>query len=75
MAGRGNALSESMEDYLEVILDLESTQKVARTKDIADKMGVQRGSVTGALKNLEEKLNLNSKHRKSTNLNSTESGI
>jgi len=48
-------LSESMEDYMEVILDLEETQKVARTKDIAEKMGVQRGSVTGALKNLGEK--------------------
>ena len=48
-------LSESMEDYMEVILDLEETHKVARTKDIAEKMGVQRGSVTGALKNLEEK--------------------
>jgi DtxR family Mn-dependent transcriptional regulator len=28
---------------------------VARAKDIADRLGVQRGSVTGALKNLEEK--------------------
>lgn len=48
-------LSESLEDYLEVILDLEKTQKVARAKDIAEKMGVQGGSVTSALKNLEEK--------------------
>ncbi len=40
---------------LEVILDLEKIQKVARAKDIAEKMGVQRGSVTSALKNLEEK--------------------
>ncbi len=52
-------LSESLEDYLEVILDLESTHKVARAKDIADKMGVQRGSVTSALKNLEEKKLIN----------------
>lgn len=50
-----NELSESLEDYLEVILDLELTMKVARAKNIADKMGVQRGSVTSALKNLEEK--------------------
>jgi DtxR family Mn-dependent transcriptional regulator len=49
------ALSESLEDYLEIILDLEQTWKVARAKDIASKMGVQRGSVTSALKNLEEK--------------------
>lgn len=48
-------LSESLEDYLEVILELEQAQKVARAKDIADKMGVQRGSVTSALKNLKEK--------------------
>ncbi len=48
-------LSETLEDYLEVILDLEKTKKVARAKDIAENMGVQRGSVTSALKKLEEK--------------------
>ncbi|CAN2041344.1 DtxR family transcriptional regulator, Mn-dependent transcriptional regulator [Candidatus Magnetomoraceae bacterium gMMP-15] len=48
-------LSESLEDYLEIILDLEKKNKVARAKDIADKMGVKRGSVTGALKSLGEK--------------------
>ena len=48
-------LSESLEDYLEVILELEKTQKVARVKDIAEKMGVQRGSVSGTLKSLKEK--------------------
>jgi len=52
---KNNGLSESLEDYLEIILDLEETQKVARAKDIAEKMGVQRGSVTSALKSLEEK--------------------
>lgn len=35
-------LSESLEDYLEVILDLEVTHKVARAKDIAEKLGIQR---------------------------------
>jgi len=55
MARQKAQLSESMEDYMEVILDLEKTHKVARTKDIAEKMGVQQGSVTGALKTLEEK--------------------
>lgn len=50
-----NDLSESVQSYLEVILELESTQKVARAKDIAERLGVQRGSVTGALKSLEEK--------------------
>jgi DtxR family Mn-dependent transcriptional regulator len=48
-------LSESLEDYLETILELEQRQKVARAKDIAEKLKVQRGSVTGALKNLAEK--------------------
>jgi DtxR family Mn-dependent transcriptional regulator len=48
-------LSESMEDYLETILELESQYKVARVKDIADKMGVLSGSVTSALKQLADK--------------------
>lgn len=55
MPEKKNKLSESLEDYLEVILELESTQKVARVKDIAEKIGVLRGSVTGALKTLAEK--------------------
>ncbi|MEJ2040212.1 MAG: metal-dependent transcriptional regulator, partial [Desulfosarcinaceae bacterium] len=45
-------LSESLENYLEAILELEKTHKVARAKDIADKLNLQRGSVTGALKTL-----------------------
>jgi len=56
---KGRLLSESLEDYLETILELESDQKVARAKDIADRMGVQRGSVTGALKALVEKRLIN----------------
>ena len=48
-------LSESLEDYLEVILDLEREKKVARAKDIAQRLGIQPGSVTGGLKSLEEK--------------------
>ncbi len=50
-----NPLSESLEDYLEAILRLETTDKVARQKDIAEAIGVQRGSVTSALKVLAEK--------------------
>ena len=52
-------LSESLEDYLEVILDLERENKVARAKDIAQKLGIQPGSVTGGLKSLEEKSLIN----------------
>ena len=48
-------LSESLENYLEVILDLERTQKVARAKEIAERLQIQPGSVTGALKSLAEK--------------------
>lgn len=56
---KSNELSESLEDYLETILSLERAVKVARAKDIAEKMGVQRGSVTSALKNLAEKKLIN----------------
>jgi DtxR family Mn-dependent transcriptional regulator len=45
-------LTESMENYLEAILELERPHKVARAKDIADKLHIQRDSVTGALKAL-----------------------
>ncbi len=45
-------LSESLEDYLETILELQTTNTVARSKDIAEKMNIKRGSVTGMLKKL-----------------------
>ncbi len=48
-------LSESLENYLEVILGLEEKNKVARAKSIAEKMEVKRASVTSALKSLSEK--------------------
>ena len=47
-----NELSESLEDYLETILELQTTRTVARSKDIAEKMDIKRGSVTGMLKKL-----------------------
>jgi DtxR family Mn-dependent transcriptional regulator len=52
-------LSESLEDYLETILYLEKAQKVARAKDIADRLGLQRGTVTSALKSLADKALIN----------------
>jgi DtxR family transcriptional regulator, Mn-dependent transcriptional regulator len=52
-------LSESLEDYLETILDLQTTHKVARSKDIAEKMSIKRGSVTGMLKSLAQKKLIN----------------
>ena len=48
-------LSESMEDYLEAILALERRHKAARAKDIAERLAVKRGTVTGALKTLADK--------------------
>jgi DtxR family Mn-dependent transcriptional regulator len=52
-------LSESLEDYLETILELQKANKVARVKDIAARMGVLRGTVTGALKSLAGKQLIN----------------
>ncbi len=45
-------LSESLEDYLETILELQTTNTVARSKDIAERLDIKRGSVTGMLKKL-----------------------
>jgi DtxR family Mn-dependent transcriptional regulator len=47
-------LSENMENYLEVILRLQKRRKVARSKDIAKRLGVLPGSVSGALKTLKD---------------------
>ncbi len=44
-----DALSSSMEDYLEAILHITEQQKVARPKDISKEMGVTAPSVTKAL--------------------------
>lgn len=45
-------LSETLEDYLETILDLQTGKTVARSKDISERLNVKRGSVTGMLKKL-----------------------
>jgi len=45
-------LSESLEDYLETILELQVMNTVARSKDIAEELDIKRGSVTGMLKKL-----------------------
>lgn len=52
---RNMELTESLENYLEAILFLETENKVARAKDIADRLQIQRGSVTSALKVLSDK--------------------
>ncbi len=48
-------LSHSLEDYLEVIWDLEEINTVARVKDISERLDVKRSSVTIALRTLSEK--------------------
>ncbi len=48
-------LTESLEDYLETILLLTRAHTVARSRDIAARLGVQRSSVTGALRALSDR--------------------
>ena len=49
------ALSSNMEDYLEAIFHISSEKQAARAKDIADRLKVNKSSVTGALRSLSEK--------------------
>jgi len=44
-----------MEDYLEAIFHISSEKQAARAKDIADRLQVNKSSVTGALRSLSEK--------------------
>ena len=55
MKPKNNIISDSLEDYLETIFKLETSNKVARAKDIAEKRGVLQGTVTGALRALADK--------------------
>ena len=48
-------LSQSLEDYIEAIFVIQEENQVARAKDIADRLGVRRASVTGALRVLGKK--------------------
>lgn len=48
-------LSASLEDYLEAIYHIVHDKQAARAKDIAQRLGVNRSSVTGALHALSEK--------------------
>lgn len=51
-SGESEVLSASLEDYVEAILGLERVSRVARVSEIAERLGVSRPSVTGAMKNL-----------------------
>lgn len=48
-------LSESLEDYLEVIAELMKETGVARVRDISERMEVSKPSVVGALRDLKNK--------------------
>jgi DtxR family Mn-dependent transcriptional regulator len=48
-------LTASLEDYLEAILAVIRQKRVARVRDIADRVGVGMPSVTAALKTLAER--------------------
>ena len=51
------ALTASMEDYIEAIYEIRDEKSAVRVKDIADRLGVTRPSVSGALQALvREKL-------------------
>jgi DtxR family transcriptional regulator, Mn-dependent transcriptional regulator len=45
-------LSESLEDYLEIILQLQQQKRIARVRDIAARKGVSNASVSNALARL-----------------------
>lgn len=49
---RVGTLSESLEDYLEIILQLQQEKRVARVRDIAARKGVSNASVSNALHRL-----------------------
>ena len=49
------SLSESMEDYLEAIFEINRRKKIVRVRDVAQELGVTMPSVNGALKILEAK--------------------
>ena len=55
MAAENANLSSSLEDYLEAIFNLSKKSNIARSKDIANSLGVSRASVTGALRVLKGK--------------------
>ncbi len=59
MTSKNKQLSASLEDYLETIFWIASDNGVARAKDIAQKLNVKAGSVTGALQMLSKTGHIN----------------
>ncbi len=50
-----SSLTSSMEDYLEAIYHLEKDQRIARVRDIANRLGVKMSSVSSALRSLSSR--------------------
>ncbi len=48
-------LSGKLEDYLEVMLELETEKRPARVRDIAENLSVHKSTVTSALHNLADR--------------------
>lgn len=63
-------LSESLEDYLEIIFELQQKQGAARVRDIARAKKVRMPSVTSALKRLEKEGLINYEAREFARLTS-----
>ncbi len=55
MSEKSYELTSVQEDYIEIILHLIRAKKVARNKDIAERMGVSTPTVTGAMQLLSDK--------------------
>jgi len=55
MSNKDSGLSASLENYLEAIYHLIEENKVARSKDIASKLEINRSSVTGGLQALRDR--------------------
>jgi DtxR family Mn-dependent transcriptional regulator len=55
----GHAVSATVEDYLEAILNLEREKRVARVRDIAKALSVHKSTVSAALKSLADKSLIN----------------
>ena len=53
------ALSASLEDYLEAIFHIVQEKQAAKAKNISDKLNVNNSSVTGALHALKERVLIN----------------
>ncbi len=49
------SLTSTQEDYLEAVLELTAIRQVARNKELAEKLGVKRATVSRAVKNLVDK--------------------